>query len=119
MCVAPEIRSAGNFISPSERLSANAWRTVVDIVLNGTALVTLEAGTLRRHPAVLSWAFRTLMHGGSGWRLRCVGPAVRRWCRKDRCYIPVFESRHSPVSVSVAVSVSVSVSVPVPVSVYL
>ena len=36
--------AAGNFISPSERLSANAWRTIIDIVLNGTALVTLEAG---------------------------------------------------------------------------
>ncbi|CAL4065904.1 unnamed protein product [Meganyctiphanes norvegica] len=36
--------AAGNFISPTERLSANAWRTVTDIVLNGTAFVTLEAG---------------------------------------------------------------------------
>ncbi len=36
--------AAGNFISPTERLSANAWRTVVDIVLNGTAFVTLEFG---------------------------------------------------------------------------
>ncbi|XP_042320951.1 2,4-dienoyl-CoA reductase [(3E)-enoyl-CoA-producing], mitochondrial [Sceloporus undulatus] len=36
--------AAGNFISPSERLSANAWRTITDIVLNGTAYVTLEIG---------------------------------------------------------------------------
>ncbi|KAJ8411617.1 hypothetical protein AAFF_G00164250 [Aldrovandia affinis] len=36
--------AAGNFISPSEMLSANAWRTVTDIVLNGTAYVTLEVG---------------------------------------------------------------------------
>ncbi|XP_004345023.1 2,4-dienoyl-CoA reductase [Capsaspora owczarzaki ATCC 30864] len=36
--------AAGNFISPTERLSANAFKTVVDIVLNGTACVTLEAG---------------------------------------------------------------------------
>uniref|UniRef100_A0A8C8RN73 2,4-dienoyl-CoA reductase [(3E)-enoyl-CoA-producing], mitochondrial n=1 Tax=Pelusios castaneus TaxID=367368 RepID=A0A8C8RN73_9SAUR len=36
--------AAGNFISPSERLSANAWKTIVDIVLNGTAFVTLEIG---------------------------------------------------------------------------
>jgi len=36
--------AAGNFISPTERLSANAWRTIIDIVLNGTANVTLEAG---------------------------------------------------------------------------
>ncbi|XP_037078396.1 2,4-dienoyl-CoA reductase, mitochondrial-like [Pollicipes pollicipes] len=36
--------AAGNFISPTERLSANAWRTVVDIVLNGTAYLTLDVG---------------------------------------------------------------------------
>ncbi|XP_014776891.1 2,4-dienoyl-CoA reductase [(3E)-enoyl-CoA-producing], mitochondrial [Octopus bimaculoides] len=36
--------AAGNFISPTERLSANAWKTVTDIVLNGTANVTLEIG---------------------------------------------------------------------------
>ncbi|KAK4316050.1 hypothetical protein Pmani_012755 [Petrolisthes manimaculis] len=36
--------AAGNFISPSERLSPNAWKTIIDIVLNGTAYVTLEAG---------------------------------------------------------------------------
>ena len=36
--------AAGNFISPTERLSTNAFRTVVDIVLNGTANVTLELG---------------------------------------------------------------------------
>ncbi|KAG9276148.1 2,4-dienoyl-CoA reductase, mitochondrial isoform X1 [Astyanax mexicanus] len=36
--------AAGNFISPTERLSANAWKTITDIVLNGTALVTLDIG---------------------------------------------------------------------------
>lgn len=36
--------AAGNFISLSEKLSANAWRTITDIVLNGTAFVTLELG---------------------------------------------------------------------------
>lgn len=36
--------AAGNFISPTERLSPNAFRTVVDIVLNGTANVTLDIG---------------------------------------------------------------------------
>uniref|UniRef100_UPI002443B31D 2,4-dienoyl-CoA reductase [(3E)-enoyl-CoA-producing], mitochondrial isoform X3 n=1 Tax=Nyctereutes procyonoides TaxID=34880 RepID=UPI002443B31D len=36
--------AAGNFISPTERLSANAWKTITDIVLNGTAYVTLEIG---------------------------------------------------------------------------
>ncbi|XP_066539969.1 2,4-dienoyl-CoA reductase, mitochondrial [Hoplias malabaricus] len=36
--------AAGNFISPSEKISANAWRTLTDIVLNGTAYVTLDVG---------------------------------------------------------------------------
>lgn len=36
--------AAGNFISPFERLSNNAFRTIVDIVLNGTANVTLDIG---------------------------------------------------------------------------
>lgn len=36
--------AAGNFISPTERLSANAWRTITDIVLNGSAFVTLDIG---------------------------------------------------------------------------
>ena len=36
--------AAGNFICPSEKLSANAFRNIVDIVLNGSAYVTLEFG---------------------------------------------------------------------------
>lgn len=36
--------AAGNFISPSERLSSNAFKTIVDIVLLGTSYVTLEFG---------------------------------------------------------------------------
>ena len=36
--------AAGNFISPTERLSANGWKAIVDIVLNGTANVTLDIG---------------------------------------------------------------------------
>jgi 2,4-dienoyl-CoA reductase len=36
--------AAGNFISPYERLSPNAVKSILDIVLAGTALVTLEAG---------------------------------------------------------------------------
>lgn len=36
--------AAGNFISPTERLSPNAFKTIVDIVLNGTANVTLDIG---------------------------------------------------------------------------
>ena len=36
--------AAGNFISPTERLSSNAFKTIVDIVLTGTANCTLAAG---------------------------------------------------------------------------
>lgn len=36
--------AAGNFISPTERLSTNAFNTVIDIVLKGTANVTMTAG---------------------------------------------------------------------------
>ena len=36
--------AAGNFVSPTERLSPNAFKTVVDIVLLGSAYVTLEFG---------------------------------------------------------------------------
>lgn len=36
--------AAGNFISPTERLSANAFNTVIDIVLKGTTNFTLALG---------------------------------------------------------------------------
>lgn len=36
--------AAGNFISPTERLSAKGWKTITDIVLNGTAFVVLDVG---------------------------------------------------------------------------
>jgi len=36
--------AAGNFVSPSERLSVNAWRTVIDTVLMGTINVTMDVG---------------------------------------------------------------------------
>ena len=36
--------AAGNFISPFERLSPNAFKTIIDIVLIGTANVTLDLG---------------------------------------------------------------------------
>jgi len=36
--------AAGNFISPTERLSSNAFGTIVDIVLKGTANLTLDVG---------------------------------------------------------------------------
>ena len=36
--------AAGNFISPTERLSPNAFATIIGIVLQGTANVTLDIG---------------------------------------------------------------------------
>ena len=36
--------AAGNFISPTERLSANAFDTIIDIVLKGTKNCTLALG---------------------------------------------------------------------------
>jgi NAD(P)-dependent dehydrogenase (short-subunit alcohol dehydrogenase family) len=36
--------AAGNFISPTERLSFNAFNTVIDIVLKGTSSMTLAIG---------------------------------------------------------------------------
>ncbi len=36
--------AAGNFISPTERLSANAFSTIIDIVLKGTANCTMSLG---------------------------------------------------------------------------
>eukprot|EP00123_Amoebidium_parasiticum_P012276 comp21243_c0_seq1/m.28934 comp21243_c0_seq1/g.28934 ORF comp21243_c0_seq1/g.28934 comp21243_c0_seq1/m.28934 type:complete len:327 (-) comp21243_c0_seq1:452-1432(-) len=36
--------AAGNFISPTERLSPNAFKTIIDIVLTGTVNVTLDMG---------------------------------------------------------------------------
>ncbi|XP_065827705.1 2,4-dienoyl-CoA reductase [(3E)-enoyl-CoA-producing], mitochondrial-like [Oscarella lobularis] len=36
--------AAGNFVSPTERLSPNAVKTVLEIVLHGTAYVTLDVG---------------------------------------------------------------------------
>jgi len=44
---APDVlvnNAAGNFISPTERLSSNAFGTIIDIVLKGTANCTLAFG---------------------------------------------------------------------------
>jgi peroxisomal 2,4-dienoyl-CoA reductase len=40
--------AAGNFVVPAAEMSANAWRTVVDIVLTGTFLVSRAAYPLLR-----------------------------------------------------------------------
>jgi len=62
--------AAGNFISPSERLSSNAFKTIIDIVLNGTTNVTLECGK-RLIKAGLGGAFlsitTTYTYMGSGF----------------------------------------------------
>jgi 2,4-dienoyl-CoA reductase len=36
--------AAGNFISPTERLSTNAFKTILDIVLYGTVNITTDVG---------------------------------------------------------------------------
>jgi NAD(P)-dependent dehydrogenase (short-subunit alcohol dehydrogenase family) len=51
--------AAGNFISPTERLSANAFDTIIDIVLKGTKNCTLAVGkhwidTKHRNTVVLN-----------------------------------------------------------------
>ena len=40
--------AAGNFISPTENLSSNAFKTIVDIVLNGTFHCTQAVGKIMR-----------------------------------------------------------------------
>ena len=63
--------AAANFPSPAEDLSPNAWRTVVDITLNGTFLCSREFG--RRHlsagtPAsILNVAASYAWTGGPGF----------------------------------------------------
>ena len=44
--------AAGNFISPTERLSYNAWNSVLDIVLKGTFDITLEFGREMIHSGI-------------------------------------------------------------------
>ncbi|MGI5326971.1 2,4-dienoyl-CoA reductase [Actinomadura nitritigenes] len=48
--------AAGNFVCPAEDLSANGWRSVIDIVLNGTWNCTSAVGRHiinARHPGVI------------------------------------------------------------------
>ena len=62
--------AAGNFISPTERLSSNAFGTVIDIVLKGTANITLEAGKrwiAAKQPGVLLNIVTTYAWTGSGY----------------------------------------------------
>jgi NAD(P)-dependent dehydrogenase (short-subunit alcohol dehydrogenase family) len=62
--------AAGNFISPTERLSANAFNTVLDIVLKGTSQVTLTAGKhwiAEKQPGVFLNIVTTYAWTGSGY----------------------------------------------------
>lgn len=62
--------AAGNFISPTERLSTNAFNTVLDIVLKGTSQVTLTAGKdwiVRKQPGTFLNIVTTYAWTGSGY----------------------------------------------------
>lgn len=62
--------AAGNFISPTERLSPNAFKTIIDIVLLGSANVTLELGKrliAAGQPATFLAISATYTNHGSGY----------------------------------------------------
>ena len=62
--------AAGNFISPTERLSHRAFDTIVDIVLKGTYNVTLAAGKNwinKKQPGVFLNIVTTYAWTGSGY----------------------------------------------------
>lgn len=62
--------AAGNFISPTERLSTNAFNTVLDIVLKGTSQVTLTAGKdwiIQKQPGTFLNIVTTYAWTGSGY----------------------------------------------------
>jgi len=62
--------AAGNFISPTERLSANAFSTVIDIVLKGTANCTLAFGKhwiKEKKPGTVLNILTTYAFTGSGY----------------------------------------------------
>ncbi|XP_012678340.1 2,4-dienoyl-CoA reductase, mitochondrial [Clupea harengus] len=78
--------AAGNFISPSEKLSANAFRTVTDIVLNGTAYVTLEIGKrlIKAEKGAAFLAITTIYaESGSGFVVpsACAKAGVEAMCK--------------------------------------
>lgn len=62
--------AAGNFISPTERLSANAFSTIIDIVLKGTINCTLAFGKhwiKEKLPASILNIVTTYAFTGSGY----------------------------------------------------
>lgn len=62
--------AAGNFISPTERLSSNAFSTIIDIVLKGTANCTLAFGKYwieKKQPATVLNIITTYAFTGSAY----------------------------------------------------
>jgi NAD(P)-dependent dehydrogenase (short-subunit alcohol dehydrogenase family) len=62
--------AAGNFISPTERLSANAFSTIIDIVLKGSANCTLSLGKhwiAKKQPGTILNIVTTYAFTGSGY----------------------------------------------------
>jgi NAD(P)-dependent dehydrogenase (short-subunit alcohol dehydrogenase family) len=62
--------AAGNFISPTERLSANAFSSIIDIVLKGTVNCTLAFGKhwiKAKQPAAILNIVTTYAFTGSGY----------------------------------------------------
>ncbi|MXV17567.1 SDR family oxidoreductase [Hufsiella ginkgonis] len=62
--------AAGNFISPTERLSANAFGAIIDIVLKGTANCTLATGKhwiAAKQPGTILNIITTYAFTGSGY----------------------------------------------------
>lgn len=62
--------AAGNFIAPTERLSANAFAAVIDIVLKGTVNCSLVFGKHwidSKHPAAILNIVTTYAFTGSGY----------------------------------------------------
>lgn len=63
--------AAGNFPVPAEDMSPNAWRTVVDIVLNGTFLCSRELARrlipAERHGAIVNIGASYAWTGGPGF----------------------------------------------------
>ncbi|AGA78678.1 SDR family oxidoreductase [Echinicola vietnamensis] len=62
--------AAGNFISPTERLSANAFHTVIDIVLKGSVNMTMTAGKHwidKKQPGTFLNVVTTYAWTGSGY----------------------------------------------------
>lgn len=62
--------AAGNFISPTERLSSNAFSTIIDIVLKGTANCTMALGKYwikEKLPGTILNIVTTYAFTGSGY----------------------------------------------------